>query len=187
VAAILRRLAGECGSRPVTTIIAVALTVVAILVGVPHLPAQAADPGVTPFPEEPVTPTGDDRRGLPPDAIEPPAWPRSTTIWPAPDPFSLNGYDALQAMSLIRRAGLLVERTGEGRRTVVVESVDAVPAEPLPEYPPGHRDRWDLLLNGEAISWDTLYVEYGGRLLSLRLLFTYRNQRPVPDIPYILE
>jgi hypothetical protein len=51
--------------------------------------------------------------------------------------FSLNGYDALQAMALIRRAGLLVERTGEGRRTVVVDSVDAVPAEPLPDYPPG--------------------------------------------------
>jgi hypothetical protein len=186
----------ECASRPVTMIVAVVVIAATALVGVPHLQAQAADPPAgevpvdpaeAPFPEEPVTPTGGDRRGLPPDAIDPPAWPRSTTIWPAPDPFSLNGYDALQAMSLIRRAGLLVERTGEGRRTVVVESVDAVPAEPLPEYPPGHRDRWDLLLNGEAISWDTLYVEYGGRLLSLRLLFTYRNQRPVPDIPYILE
>lgn len=149
--------------------------------------SEPLDSRGVPSAELPVDSTGDARRGLPPDAIEPPAWPRSSVIWPAPEPFSLNGYDALQAMALIRRAGLLVERTGEGRRTVVVDSVDAVPAEPLPDYPPGHRDRWDLILNGEAISWDTLYVEYGGRLLSLRLLFTYRNQRPVPDIPYVLE
>jgi hypothetical protein len=174
---------------------AVAIAVIALsaLVRAPHLAAQAegapgeGEPAELESVADPGAPAAADRTGLPPDAIEPPAWPRSSAIWPAPEPFSLNGYDALQAMALIRRAGLLVERTGEGRRTVVVDSVDAVPAEPLPEYPPGHRDRWDLVLNGEAISWDTLYVEYGGQLLSLRLLFTYRNQRPVPDIPYVLE
>lgn len=124
---------------------------------------------------------------LPPDAIDPPVWPRSGEIFPAPEPFTLNGYDALQAMAVIRREGLLIERTGEGRAIVVVESVEAVPADPIEDYPPQHRRRWNLLLNGEPLRWDTTYIEYGGRLLSLRLLFTYRNQRPVPDIPYVLE
>lgn len=124
---------------------------------------------------------------LPPDAIDPPAWPRSGEIFPAPDPFSLNGYDALQAMAIIRREGLLIERTGEGREIVVVDSIEAIPAEPLQDYPPQHQQRWDLLLNGEPLRWNTTYIEYGGRLLNLRLLFTYRNQRPVPDIPYSLE
>ncbi len=124
---------------------------------------------------------------LPPDAIDPPVWPRSGQIYPAPEPFSLNGYDALQAMAMIRREGLLIERTGAGREIVVVDSIEAVPVDPIAEYPPQHRERWDLLLNGEPLRWDSTYIEYGGRLLSVRLLFTYRNQRPVPDIPYILE
>jgi hypothetical protein len=124
---------------------------------------------------------------LPPDAIDPPAWPRSTVIYPAPEPFSLNDHDALHAMAMIRRAGLLVRATGGGRETVVVDSVAAVEADPIPDYPPAHRRRWDLVLNGEPLPWDSTYIEYGGRLLNLRLLFTYRNQRPVPDIPYVLE
>jgi hypothetical protein len=130
---------------------------------------------------------GTAQTGLPPDAIDPPEWPRSGEIYPAPDPFTLNGYDALQAMAIIRREGLLIERTGDGRDIVVVDSIEAIPAEPIEDYPPQHRQRWDLLLNGEPLRWDTTYIEYGGRLMSLRLLFTYRNQRPVPDIPYILE
>jgi hypothetical protein len=32
-----------------------------------------------------------------------------------------------------------------------------------------------------------MYITYGGRLLNLQLLFTYRNQRPVPDAPFVLE
>jgi hypothetical protein len=124
---------------------------------------------------------------LPPDALDPPEWPRSGEIYPAPEPFTLNGYDALQAMAMIRREELLIERTGEGREIIVVESIEAVSAEPIEDYPPHHRQRWDLLLNGEPLRWDSTYIEYGGRLVSLRLLFTYRNQRPVPDIPYILE
>ncbi len=125
-------------------------------------------------------------QALPPDAIDPPRWPRSSQIFDAPDPFSLSGYDALHAIALIRRAGLLVRRTGAGRETIAVEEIEAIPAEEIPDYPPAHRRRWDLLLNGEPLEWDVMYIEYGGRLLSLRLLFTYRNMRPVPDIPYEL-
>tara|TARA_B100000614_G_scaffold62730_1_gene55613 strand:+ start:1221 stop:1709 length:489 start_codon:yes stop_codon:yes gene_type:complete len=132
------------------------------------------------------TPGGDSATPLPPDAIDPPAWPRSTTIYPSPDPFTLNGYDASQAIAVIRRAGLLIRRTGSEREIVAVDSVAAVRAGTIDSYPPAHRERWNLLLNGEPLDWDHLYIEYGGELLNLRLLFTYRNQRPVPDVPYRL-
>lgn len=124
---------------------------------------------------------------LPPDAIDPPAWPRSTTIWPAPEPFTVNGYDALQAMALMRREGLLVVLRGSERETVAVDRVEARPAGTLEDYPPGHRQRWNLLLNGQPLDWQRSYIRYGGELLNLQLLFTYRNQRPVPDVPFRLE
>lgn len=129
----------------------------------------------------------DSQPALPPDAIDPPAWPRSTTIWPAPDPFSVNGYDALQAMALMRREGLLVVLRGTERETVAVRELEAVPAGSLEDYPPGHRQRWDLLLNGQPLDWQRTYIRYGGELLNMQLLFTYRNQRPVPSVPFRLE
>lgn len=130
---------------------------------------------------------GQDER-LPPDAIEPPAWPRSTRIWPAPDPFTLNSYDARQAAALIRRARLLVvPESDTSRRILPVRSVSIVSAGRDERYPPTHRDRWDIELNGEPLDWRSTYVENGGRLVNLQLLFTYRNQRPVPDEPFRLE
>ena len=100
--------------------------------------------------------------------------------------FPLNGYDALQVMALLRREGLVVQTTPDGRRIVAVEQVEAVPAGSIPSYPPAHRRRWNILLNGDPFPWDTTYIEYGGTLTNLRLLFTYRNMRPIPDIPYVL-
>jgi hypothetical protein len=127
-----------------------------------------------------------DGERLPPDAIDPPAWPRSTTIFATPDPFTVNGYDAIQAMAMIRSAGLLVRLVGSEREIVPVESLSAERAGTMPSLPAPHRERWQLLLNGEPLAWDELYVEYGGRLTNLQLLFTYRNQRPVPDVPFRL-
>ncbi len=125
---------------------------------------------------------------MPPDALEPPAWPRSTRVFRSPEPFSLNGYDARQATAMIRRAGLLV-RGGDtaSREIIVVDAVRAVRGEIIDEYPPLHRQRWDILLNGAPIDWDDTYIEYGGQLVNLQLLFTYRNQRPVPPVPFVLD
>lgn len=141
---------------------------------------------------------------LPPDALEPLAWPRSTRIFPSPEPFSLNGYDARQATAMIRRAGLLIRgRDVASREIIVVNTVEAVRGTVIEDYPPLHRQRWNLHLNGAPISWDDTYIEYGGRLVNLQLLFTYRNQRPVrvpqrhgadarntstvPAVPFIIE
>lgn len=123
---------------------------------------------------------------LPPDAIDPPKWPRSEAILDAPVPFSLNGYDALQAIAMIERERLLIRWNGGEREIVVVESVEAVEVEPLPEMPRNHRRRYDLRLNGEPLPWKEMYIRYGGEMLNLQLLFTYRNQRPVPDVPFVL-
>ncbi|MCG8478488.1 MAG: hypothetical protein MI724_05280 [Spirochaetales bacterium] len=125
---------------------------------------------------------------LPPDALEPLSWPRSTRIFRSPEPFSLNGYDARQAMAMIRRVGLLVRgRDTASREIIVVDSVEAVRGDTIEDYPPLHRQRWDVLLNGAPIDWDDTYIEYGGRLVNLQLLFTYRNQRPVPPVPFLLD
>ncbi len=121
---------------------------------------------------------------MPPDAIDPQVWPRSTDIFSVPEPFTLIGYDVLQAEALIRRAGLLIRLIGENREIVAVRTVEVVEIGRMEQMPPLHRRRYDLLLNGEPMDWDALYIEYGGRLVNLRLLFTYRNQRPVPDVPY---
>ncbi len=124
---------------------------------------------------------------VPPDAIEPPAWPRSIEMYPAPEPFNVNGYDAMQAVALIRRAGLLIRRTGRSREIVAVRSVEAVETDRAETMPELHRRRFDVLLNGEPLEWSTHYVEYGGRMVNLQILFTYRNQRPVPSAPFYLE
>lgn len=124
---------------------------------------------------------------LPPDAIEPTRWPRSTAIYPTPEPFSLMWYDAQHAAALVRRAGLLVHRGDAGRETRVVRTVEIVEVEPLEEMPPAYRRRWDIVLNGAPLDWANTYVEWGGRLVNLQILFTYRNQRPVPSVPFILE
>ncbi len=128
-----------------------------------------------------------DSAALPPDALDPPAWPRSATIFPTPDPFSVNGYDALQAIALLRRAGMVMKVDGDFREIIAVRSVEAEKIPPIDSMPEGHVERYDLLLNGEPLRWDLHYVEYGGRMVNLQLLFTYRNQRPVPDVPFILD
>lgn len=96
-------------------------------------------------------------------------------------------YDAQHVAALIRRAGLLVHRDPTGRTTVLVRSVEIVEVEPLESMPPAHRRRWDIVLNGTPLDWPNTYIERGGKLVNLQLLFTYRNQRPVPDTPFVLE
>jgi len=124
---------------------------------------------------------------LPPDAIEPAEWPRSTAIYPAPEPFSVNYHDARLATAMIRRERLLIRRVGSGREIVAVRTIGIREVGTDERFPDAHRTRYDLVLNGAPLPWDELYIEYGGRLLNLQLLFTYRNQRPVPDVPFSLD
>ncbi len=112
---------------------------------------------------------------------------RGDAIVPNADPFSLNAYDAVSALALIERAGLLQLWDGSGLpETVAVTEAKAVYIGTDEEAVPAQRNRYDIVVNGEPLDWQRTYVEYGGRMVSLRLLFTYRNQHPPPGLRYMI-
>ncbi len=115
-------------------------------------------------------------------------WESLAPILPAPEPFTLNSYDVIDAVWMIRRSFALVYRNGDGRRrTVPVRTVRSVWVGFEPDAYENHQNRYDVVLNGEPLDWDHLYIEYAGSLVNLRLLYTYRNQQPVPDVEYRLD
>ncbi|MDA8425498.1 MAG: hypothetical protein M0Z80_05120 [Treponema sp.] len=111
--------------------------------------------------------------------------PHSILILPSPQPFSVSARDAQQAIDLIRSVGLLEFWDGTGQaRIVAVRSIWAVFTGYDPQIFAGHRRRYDLVLNGSRLDWDHLYIEYGGGMVNLRALFTYRNQYPPDGLRY---
>jgi hypothetical protein len=115
------------------------------------------------------------------------------TRLPAPEPFSLSGRDALQAVALLRRVGFVsvadtsISPGGSSRSfsdyplvTVPVRDIRARFLGVDEGYPPGHVRRFDLVINGRPLEWGRTYIFYNGRQLLLQQLFTYRNQHPVP-------
>jgi hypothetical protein len=108
-----------------------------------------------------------------------------SVLLPAREPFDLSAYDAGHARALLYRVGLIHLWTGAGDpRIVRVRDVRAVRVGFDEGMPPGHRVRYDLELNGDPLAWDETYIRYDGRMVNLRLLFTYRNQYPPPDVEY---
>ncbi len=105
---------------------------------------------------------------------------RSSVIVPAPQAFTLNAYDATQALWLVRRSPLLQRWVpGEPRRNIMVREVRAVLVAIDEDAPtPALRPRYDLWVNGAPLDWDHTFIEYGRSMVNLRLLFTYRNQYP---------
>lgn len=117
-----------------------------------------------------------------------PAQPWTAPMVPASSPFSLNSYDVIDAVWLIRRAGFLQRWDYESRpETVAVRTVESVWSGYDPNAYEGHRNRYTILLNGAPADWNHLYVEYAGDMLNLRILYTYRNQKPPPNVPYRLR
>ena len=112
---------------------------------------------------------------------------RGDAILPNPEPFSLNAYDAVSAVALIERAGFLQLWDGSGLpETVAVTEAEAVYIGTDEEAVPAQRNRYDIVVNGELLDWQRTYVEYGGRMVSVRLLFTYRNQHPPAYLRYMI-
>jgi len=121
-------------------------------------------------------------------SAQPPGERWNPPILPAPQPFTLNSYDVIDAVWMIRRAGFLQWWDGESRPLIVpVRRVESTWVGYDPQAYEGHRNRYDVLLNGEPLDWDCLYVEYDNDSINLRLLYTYRNQQPPPDLPYRLR
>lgn len=117
-----------------------------------------------------------------------PRKPWSAPVVPAASPFSLSSYDVIDAVWLIRRAGFLQRWDYENRpETVAVRTVSSAWVDYDPNAYEGHRNRYTIILNGEPIDWNHIYVEYAGDMLNLRMLYTYRNQKPPPDLPYRLR
>ncbi len=117
-----------------------------------------------------------------------PAEPWQPPIVPAPEPFTLNSYDVIDAVWMLRRVRFLQRWDGQTRpETIVVRTAESVWVGYDPDAYEGHRNRYDIVLNGESIEWDLLYIEYANDMVNLRLLYTYRNQQPPPDLPYRLR
>ena len=114
-------------------------------------------------------------------------FPRSPFIYPTPEPFSFSWRDARTLVSLLRRGERIVELVDGVRTTVVVEDVAVSEIEPFEALPGPHRRRWQITVNGKQPVWTDTYISYEGRLVNVQLLFTYRNQRPLPDVPYTIE
>ena len=109
-------------------------------------------------------------------------------ILPPNEPFTLNSYDFIDAVAMIRRARKLLYWDHSTRpRIVPVRRVESVPVAFDSQAWENHQHRYDILLNGEPIDWDRLYIEYAGDMINLRMLYTYRNQQPPPDLPYRLR
>jgi hypothetical protein len=109
-------------------------------------------------------------------------------IKPAPEPFSLDAYSAVQAVWMLRRTRYLRLIAESDRATTVpVRSVRVTRVQEDPDPAPPDEARYDILLNGTPLDWDNLYIYYNRRMINLRLLFTYRNQRPVPGDRFLLD
>lgn len=123
-------------------------------------------------------------------------WAALLTVWPAGpnlaaqsrEPFTLNSYDVIHAVLMIRREPALLRVDADGVRTIVpVRSVRSVWVDFNPDAYENHQNRYDVEMNDEPLDWDHLFIEYGGAMVNLRLLFIYRNQHPVPDVQYRIE
>ena len=96
-----------------------------------------------------------------------------------PEPFSLDGGSAIYCIHLLKTVRFFELRDENGKSEIVnVETVWSWFLEYDEEFPEGYRKRYDIIVNGSALDWDNSFIEYGGEMINLRLLFLYRNQHP---------
>ncbi|MFO7848994.1 MAG: hypothetical protein R6V67_03440 [Spirochaetia bacterium] len=111
-----------------------------------------------------------------------------TGLLPSSQPFTLSLYDARMAKAMLERVGLVqVERGSDSSRNVKVKAVRIVYVGKDADLPEPHHLRFDLELNGGSLDWNNTYIKYDSKMMNMRALFTYRNQRPVPEGPYHLN
>lgn len=105
-------------------------------------------------------------------------------IIPGPEPFSLDAGSAIYCIGLLREIEFIEVKTKSGNEIVKVKSVWSFFLEYDQSYPSGHQKRYDIIVNGDPLDWNNSFIEYGGHMINLRLLFTYKNQHPPNDIEY---
>ena len=115
-------------------------------------------------------------------------WNRTGPPYPAYEPFTLNSYDVIQAVLMIRRSVALLHVDQDNNRTILpARNVRSVWVGFDPDAFETHQNRYDVLIDGTPLDWDHTYIEYSGELVNLRMLFSYNNQRPMPDTIYRTE
>jgi hypothetical protein len=110
-----------------------------------------------------------------------------TRILPEPVPFTVDAQAAQIAINLMRSAMFLLHQPpGQPRRIIQVRQVWAEFQFADQTFPPGFRRRFDLLVNQEPLDWAHTFIEYGGQMISMKVLFTYRNQDPGLGYEFLL-
>ncbi len=100
-------------------------------------------------------------------------------ILPGPKPFSLDAKSAIYCINILKGNRLIEKKNGSSKSTIVeVHTVWSFFLGLEENYPEGHRLRYDIIVNGTPLDWDNSFIEYGGEMINLRLLFLYRNQYP---------
>lgn len=107
------------------------------------------------------------------------------SIFPGPEPFSLDSQSAIYCISLLRENPLLLIENDSGQKEILrVKKVWSYFLNKDDSYPKGHRLRYDIIINETPLDWNRTFIEYGGEMINLRLLFTYRNQYPPEGLKY---
>ncbi|MBN2658159.1 MAG: hypothetical protein JXR86_13950 [Spirochaetales bacterium] len=110
---------------------------------------------------------------------------QQASIYPGPDPFSVDGRSALYCIALLRENPFLEQKDSNGASSVLkINTVWSYFLEFDESWPEGHQLRYDIIVNGSPLDWDNSFIEYGGEMINLRLLFTYRNQYPPSGLSY---
>lgn len=111
--------------------------------------------------------------------------PYDKIIIPGPNPFSLDVGSAIYCINLLKNNRFIEKKDeSEKYRIIEVQTVWSWFLEYNKSYPEGYRKRYDIIVNGMPLDWDNSYIEYGGEMLNLRLLFLYRNQYPPESLDY---
>ncbi len=89
---------------------------------------------------------------------------------------------------MIRRAGLLmVQRPGQRRPEIrslphprAVQSLHVGRDEDA--ISPVHRERFDIVIDGDPLDWEHTFIQFGGQMVNMMALFSYRNQALPPGL-----
>ena len=110
-----------------------------------------------------------------------------TVLYPDPEPFSIDAESAVYCISILKGKRYLERDDSEHYSVVQVETVWSELTGYNEAYPPGHRRRYDIIVNGAYLNWDNSYLEYGNDMINMRLLFMYRNQHPSEGLELYLH
>lgn len=111
--------------------------------------------------------------------------PERSPLVPAPVPFSLDAESAVYCIDLLKNNRILLKSAGtDSPGIVAVKTVWSRFLDYDERFPPGHRRRYEIIVNGAPLDWNRSYIEYGGTMVNLRLLFLYRNQYPPEGLEY---